>query len=51
MAKAALPETQSLGPKRRGVRKLAEAHTGEVYRSSSIRHLYSLTTPQRVDAT
>jgi hypothetical protein len=33
MAKAALPETQSLGLKRRGVRKLAETHTGEVYRS------------------
>src|SRR5215469_16688727 len=47
MAKAALPETQSLGLKRRGVRRLVEAHTEEVYRSLSIRHLYSLTTSRR----
>jgi hypothetical protein len=47
MAKAALPETQSLGLKRRGVRRLVEAHTEAVYRNLSIRLLYSLTTSQR----
>jgi hypothetical protein len=47
MAKAALPSTQSLGLKRQGVRRLAEAHTEEVYRSLSIRFLYSLTLSQR----
>jgi hypothetical protein len=47
MAKAGLPETQFLGPKSRGVRMLAEAHTGTVYRSFYHRHLYSQNVPRR----
>ena len=48
MAKAILLETQSLGPKSRGVRKLDETHTEAVYGCYEGRHPYSPTSPQRI---
>jgi len=47
MAKAALPETESLGCKSTGVRMLAEAHAEVIYRSLCRRPLYSLIASRR----
>jgi hypothetical protein len=47
MAKAELPESQSLGCKSTGVRRLAGAHAEAMYRSIYHRPLYSLMASQR----
>ena len=47
MAKAGLPESQSLGCKSTGVRMLAEAHAEVMYRSFCRRPLYSLIASRR----
>lgn len=47
MAKAALLETQFLGRKPTGVRRLIEAHAEETYRCLHLRQWYSLVSSQR----